>query len=96
LSDVLVALRAELLKAQEKAEKEKLKFKLEDIEVELKVGTTREGGGKGGLKFAVFGLDAEVGAEGSIAAEKLQTVRLKMKPIPEGGGDTLVSGRGKK
>lgn len=95
LSDVLVGLRAELLDAQRKAEEQKLKFKLEDVEIELKVGATREGGGKGGLKFSVLGLGAELAAEGSIAAEKIQTVRLKMKPISE-GGDTLISKRDKK
>jgi hypothetical protein len=96
LSDVLVGLRAELLKAQKQAKKQKLQFKLEDIEVELKVGTTKEGGGEGGLNFSVIGLGAELGAEGSIAAERLQTVRLKLTPLAEGGVDTLISDRQKK
>lgn len=87
LAEMLVGLRKALLEAQQQGEAEKLKFKIEDIDVELKIGTTKKGGTKGGVKFWVV----DAGVEGSIEAQKLQTVRLKLKPVAAGGGDTLVS-----
>ena len=92
LAEMLVGLRKELLEAQQQAEKEKLKFKVDDIEVEMQVGVTKKGVVKGGVKFWVV----DAGAEGSIDAQKLQTVRLKLTPVAEGGGETLISDQDKK
>ena len=80
LAEMLVELRRELLDAQRQAAEQKLQFKVEDIEVELKVGTTRKGTGKGSVKFWV----AEVGGEASKEMQSLQTIRLKMKPLIDG------------
>ena len=87
LAEMLVELRRELLEAQRQAAEEKLQFKLEDIEIELKVGTTRKTTGKVGLKFWV----ADASVEGSVEAEKLHTIKLKMKPLTAGEGPTLIS-----
>lgn len=89
LAQMLVALRKELLEAQRQAAEEKLQFKLEDIEVELKVGTTQKGTLKGGVKFWV----CDAGGEGSVEAQKLQTIRLKMKPLVEGAESLLISNK---
>ena len=89
LAEMLVGLRKELLEAQRQAENEKLKFKIDDIEVELRVGTTKTGVVKGGVKFWVV----DASAEGEIDAQRFQTVRLKLTPVAEGGGETLISDR---
>jgi hypothetical protein len=89
LSDVIVGLRAELLKAQEKAEKEELRFKVEGVEVEMKIGTTRSGSVDGKLSFLVV----ELGAKGAIDTQQLQTIRLKLSPTSSDGGDTLIGDR---
>jgi len=92
LSELLLGLRKELLAAQEQAASEQLRFKVEDIEVEVKIGTTKKGVAKGGVQLWV--LDA--GAEGTRESQKLQTLRLKLKPVDSKGKDTLVSDRDSK
>jgi hypothetical protein len=87
LADLLLGLRKELRAAQEQAQHESLLFKVEDIEIEVQVGTTKTGGVEGGVKFWV--LDAK--AEGKIESQKLQTLRLKLTPVDATGGNTLVS-----
>lgn len=87
LAELLVVLRRELAEAQTQAAEEKLKFKVEDIDLELRVGTTRTGQGKFDVKFWV--LDAE--AKGTVSGEAMQTIRLKLKPTQEGGGPLNVS-----
>jgi Trypsin-co-occurring domain 2 len=87
LADMLVGLRKELVKAQVQASKEPLKFRLDDIEVELKMGITKKDAVKGGLKFWVI----DAGGEVSNEDQQLQTLRLKLTPITVGGEDTLVS-----
>lgn len=92
LSELLVELRRELEESQQQAAQERLKFKLEDIELELCVGATKTGEVKGGVKFWVY--DAE--AKGTISGESMQTIRLKLTPVSEGGGDTFISDRDRK
>ena len=92
LSKLLINLRKELQAAQEDAEGSPLKFKVEDVDLELKVGATQAGEGKVGVKFWVYTADAA----GKIANEAVQTIRLKLKPVTEGGGDTLISNRDRK
>lgn len=87
LPNVLLALRNELEQAQDNAKNENLKFSLEEIEIEVQVAVTSEATAKGGVKFWVY----EAEAEGTIGKETVQTVRLKMKPEPSGGGKTYVS-----
>ena len=92
LSELLVELRRELVDAQQQATQEKLKFKIEDIELELRVGATKTGEVKGGVKFWVYNAEAK----GAISGEAMQTIRLKLTPVSEGGGDTFVSDRDRK
>jgi hypothetical protein len=86
LSDVVVELRRELLEAQRKAAEAQLRFKVEDIELELQVGTAAAGEAGGGVKFWVY----EAQAKGSVSRETLHTLRLKLKPLPEGSEDLLI------
>jgi hypothetical protein len=77
LSDVVVELRRELLEAQRKAAEARLKFEVQEIELELQVGTGATGKAGFGVAFWVYSAEAE----GEISRESLQTVRLKLKPV---------------
>lgn len=92
LADLLLGLRKELLEAQERAAQEQLRFRVEEIEVEVQVGTTKVGTVEGGVKFWVV----DAGVDGSIESQKLQTLRLKLKPDDATGRKTLVSDRDSK
>jgi hypothetical protein len=86
LSKVLADLRDELIQAQTAGEGSKLRFLIDDIEVELQVAVTAEGNAKAGFKVLTFGAEAEGKGTGS-ATQKL---RLKLK-ITDGGGNSPVS-----
>lgn len=86
LSDMLVTLRKELMDAQKKGAAQDLKFKVEDVELEVQFTTTNDLDGKVGVKFWVY--NAEAGGKTSD-----QTVhRLRLKLIPQlSGGDLKIS-----
>ena len=48
--------------------------------------------GKVGMKFWVV----DASADGSVEAQKLHTIKLKMKPVTDGEGSTLISSSEKK
>ena len=59
---------------------------IEEIEIEFSVVATKEGGGSGKLSFKlgvpmVGETGVEVGGEGKLGREKVQTVRLKLSPL---------------
>ncbi len=59
---------------------------IEEIEIEFSVVATKEGGGSGKFSFKlgvpmVGETGVEVGAEGKLGREKVQTVRLKLSPL---------------
>ena len=92
LSELVVELRRELLHAQQQGEKEDLRFQVEDIDLEVHLASSKKAGGKGGVKFWVYTAEAQ----GELAAETIHKVHLKLKPVPAGGGDTLISDRDEK
>ncbi len=101
LSDMLVLLRKELKAAQQKAvdEQEDLRFKVEDVEVEVNfiVGKEVEGQGttKAKFKFWVFSeAEAELQASGKYASQTVHKVKLRLTPQNADGSDTLVSDTG--
>jgi hypothetical protein len=85
LAEVLVALREEIKTAQDRAAGEQLRFRVDAIEVEVKVGVTRKEAGKAGVKFMVLDLGADLSRD----QQTVQTLRLTLTPD---GGDTRVSG----
>lgn len=86
LSDMLVMLRQELKAAQDKAEAEQedLRFKVEDVEVEVNftIGKEVSGKSKGKFKFWVFA-EAELEAGGKYASQKVHKVKLRLTPQQE-------------
>ena len=80
LKEAVIALRQELLEAQQEAAGQNLKFKIDEIELELELVTSKEGKGKGGVKFLVYNADLE----GKLSKTRTHRLRLKLKP---GGKD---------
>lgn len=76
LADMLVELRRELEDARREGKGKDLRFRVESIEVELKVTVTKSTEVGGGFKFWVINGDAKA----KTAAESLQTLRLKLDP----------------
>jgi hypothetical protein len=85
LADMIVKLRKDLRQAQEQAANENLRFQVEEIELEVQVTTAKEGEGKVGVNFWVY--TAEAG--GSLRREDAHTLRLKLKPLVEGGAEPV-------
>ena len=88
LSDALVNLRKDLQNAQEKAEGEGLRFRVEDIEVEFQVTTATEGAGEVGADFWVL----KMKTGGKKTDGQSHKVRLRLTPVTEDDGDLEVGG----
>jgi Trypsin-co-occurring domain 2 len=91
LAETIQQLREELATAIHAGEGQPLKFKLDTVELELKLLVSREGKGKAGVKFWVV----DAGVEGAAKREQVQTIKLKLTPVvvdPTGGQhEPLVS-----
>ncbi len=81
LNEMIVALRRELLLAQQNGQKEDLRFKVEDIDVEVDVATTKEGEGIGSVKFWVY----NAGLKAKLGEVRTQKLRLRLKPLTSVG-----------
>lgn len=87
LRQMIQNLRAELNAAMQDGEEQDLRFKLEDVELELKVCTSLEAGANGGVKFWVLNF----GANAKAKSEDVHTVKLKLKPVTNGDGEVHLS-----
>ena len=81
LSEMLGQLRQDLLQAQGEGVGSELKFRIEDIEIELQIVATKAVGGDVGVKFWVYNADAKVNA----SEAKTQKLKLKLKPVSADG-----------
>lgn len=79
LSEMVLALRQELMQAQQEGENKDLKFHVEQIELEVDVLTTKEETGKGGVKFWVCNAEAQA----KFVQAKTHKLRLMLKPLSE-------------
>ena len=86
LAEAVRALRDELTTAAANAEEAKLLFALGPIEMEFTIVGTREGGSDGKVKFAIFGVGADIGASGKIATKQTHKVKLTLTPTLRSGG----------
>ncbi len=84
LSEMIRQLRHELQATMLEGKDEDLRFRLQDIELDLEVAVTRQVGGTAGstgkVGFWVFNADAS--AEASASWEKSQTQHLKLRLRP--------------
>jgi len=98
LSELITELRSELAEAQKQGAGKEPRFKVEEIEIELKVGITKEVVAGGKVRFWVY----EAGVKGEVSEQDLQRVLLKIKPAGAKGADGEraesfeVSGKGAK
>ncbi|MFQ5628366.1 MAG: trypco2 family protein [bacterium] len=87
LASAIAQLRAQLEKAIEEGVGKQLRFQVQDIDLELKCTVKDDVNAGGGVKFWVINAEAKAG----YSEESVQTVRLKLKPVGEDGGEILVS-----
>lgn len=76
LTDLVTALRAQLLEAQTAATGQDLRFEVAEVELELTVATTQEHAGGVGIKFWAVSADARA----KEIAALTHKVKLKLKP----------------
>jgi hypothetical protein len=88
LAQAIEDLRAELQSAAAAGKDQPLQFRLQPIELEMKLGMTREGGGGLGIKIYVL----DFNAKGKISSEMTHTLKLKLEPVgKDGRSEYLVS-----
>jgi hypothetical protein len=88
LAEVLGALHADLLKAEEHVQGEARLFVSEtEVEITFTVERSKEGGG--GLNLKVFGVGAEASGKGT--SGRIDAHRITLKLLPH--GDIGVAGR---
>jgi len=81
LGEMVVALRKELLQAQEEGDEKALKFKVDEIELDVELVTTKGGAVGAGVKFWVY--NAEM--KGKLEHARTHRLHLKLKPEMKGG-----------
>lgn len=92
LTELIGKLRTDLEAAMTEGEGRRLKFKVEMVELELKVTATRTADVKGGIEFWVL----SAGGSGKVESENVQSIKVRLAPqLPEpgpgGNRDVLVS-----
>jgi hypothetical protein len=87
LAEAIEMLRAEVLAAQTKAAGAAVRFPVETLTVQLKVGLTKLADGKVGFKVPFVG--AELGASAGLHQETTQTVTLVLGPPVNAQGQPI-------
>ena len=91
LADALDLLRAEVAAARQRAEQADVRFPIQSLTVELKVGLTRTAGGRAGFKVPFL----ELGGEGSVAKETVHTITIVLgEPVDAAGRPVKVTDAG--
>ena len=83
LAKTIAGLREELVKANKQGNGEELRFKVDEIELEVAVEISGEGSTAGKASFKVLGIGAEVGAEGKLGRSDTNRVIVKLKPAAD-------------
>lgn len=92
LAEMIKTLRSELQSAQSDASATDLRFKIEKVDLELKVAVTGKGTADAGVKFWVV----NAGGKFEKAGETAHTFRLTLTPVWPATGSSLVSGESRK
>ena len=87
LAQAIADLRKELLVALEEGRGKALQFKLQPVELELKLAITGSADAKAGVKFWVM----ELGAGGKYENATTHTLKLTLEPVGVDGGPVLIS-----
>jgi hypothetical protein len=87
LADAIEALHRELRVAVERAAEHDFHFPVGSVDLEFQVGITKSADAKAGVRVWVV----ELGAEGAIAKESLQRIRVTLEaPVDENGNPVMV------
>jgi len=78
----LVSLRAELAEAEQRGRGEGVRLRVDKVELDVEVTTTREAGAKGGVKFWVV----DAGVDGRLKSGRTQRLKLSITPLDASGG----------
>lgn len=93
MQEAIEAIRTDLLAARTSGEGADIRFPVAKVTVQLQVVATREAGGKAG--FRVPFVNAEVGASGSVSAERTSTVTVEFgSPVDRAGLPVKIAGAG--
>jgi hypothetical protein len=90
LAEVIEDLRSSLMKALKEGEGQPLHFRLQPIELELQLGITKSGEGKGSVRFWVL----ELGANAQMKAESTHRLKLILEPVGPSGEPYAVGSLG--
>jgi hypothetical protein len=93
LVDAIQELRENLAEAIRRGKPDTLKFDVGNIELELTMVATREGGGGGKISFGILGWGAEANLSGKLSDAATHRIKLVLKPRMPDGGDVLVSSK---
>jgi hypothetical protein len=87
LTDAIEALHRDLRIAVEKAAENDFHFPVGSVELEFQVGITKSADVKAGVRVWVV----ELGADGAIAKESVQRIRVTLQaPVDENGNPVMV------
>lgn len=93
LAEVIRHLRSELMDAVKAGERERLRFEVQDLEVEMQVVVSKGGtaGASGEVKFWVL---TKAGAEASVKYEssRVQKIKRRLRPKTDDGDNLLLAG----
>jgi len=87
LAEMIKSLRAELVKAQDGGEEEKIKFNVEEIELDLEISAVMEKEATIGAKFYVLTSQVKGNEKNTVT----QKIKLKLKPVDQNGDGILIS-----
>lgn len=90
LADAIKQLREEIAAAIQDGENHPIRFKPGPIEVELALELRDEGSAKGGVKFWV----AELGADVKTGMVQTHKIKLSLQLVNKQGGEILISNTG--
>lgn len=90
LRPVIEQLRAELSALNDTVVGERMRFAVDSVEVELKVGVELEAGPSGKVSFNVLGIGGEVGGSAKHSSVTTHTVKLKL--LPRTGQNSQATG----
>lgn len=88
LAEMIQTLRRELSASMATARSEELRFRVEDVQLELQVTVSREGEGGGKVRFLVIEFDAG----GKVSRTDVHTFRLTLKPVTASGAAEALVG----
>ncbi len=90
LKDAIEALRLELSESILVSEGKEVRFEVGEIEMEFQVAVEQTTGGKGGIKFWVV----ELGAEMADKSSMIHKVKIPLKPVWQDGSPIRTGGDG--